>query len=295
MSKILNYGSINVDESFTVPHICLSGETLSSTDYVVRAGGKGTLLNSLKNGYSDSNNEFRCKSVDRICKGKLNSDIWLRNVDWIEVCDFSRLVDVFTTLATLDTMLFGYCEGYIIADSLLTHSLDQRFHERKWCWHDIFKSQRKRGIVALRQACWSMFLTFCNREMGVHSFKSAKRRAITVSCSIQVLMALILWKKLLLCSNPSALATGSCSKMRSAMVATSWNWQLKRGSTCFSIQHLWQRAFSKNFLLTRWPFWSSMSTRPKPYTRSLVAARRMLSVWIWQLSSCATLTRCKAL
>ncbi|KAL7318438.1 hypothetical protein PS15m_001683 [Mucor circinelloides] len=41
MSKILNYGSVNVDESFIVPHICLSGETLSSTDYVVRAGGKG--------------------------------------------------------------------------------------------------------------------------------------------------------------------------------------------------------------------------------------------------------------
>lgn len=41
MSKILNYGSVNIDEFFFVPHICQSGETLSSTEYVVRAGGKG--------------------------------------------------------------------------------------------------------------------------------------------------------------------------------------------------------------------------------------------------------------
>ncbi|RCH81517.1 hypothetical protein CU098_007505 [Rhizopus stolonifer] len=41
MSKIINYGSVNIDEFFTVPHICASGETLSSTEYVVRAGGKG--------------------------------------------------------------------------------------------------------------------------------------------------------------------------------------------------------------------------------------------------------------
>jgi ribokinase len=41
MSKILNYGSVNIDEFFTVPHIALSGETLSSSGYFVRAGGKG--------------------------------------------------------------------------------------------------------------------------------------------------------------------------------------------------------------------------------------------------------------
>ncbi|KAI8334855.1 Ribokinase-like protein [Choanephora cucurbitarum] len=41
MAKILNYGSSNIDEFFIVPHICQSGETLSSTQYVVRAGGKG--------------------------------------------------------------------------------------------------------------------------------------------------------------------------------------------------------------------------------------------------------------
>ncbi|KAI8099477.1 PfkB domain-containing protein [Halteromyces radiatus] len=41
MGKILNYGSTNIDEFFSVPHICKSGETLSSTNYFVRAGGKG--------------------------------------------------------------------------------------------------------------------------------------------------------------------------------------------------------------------------------------------------------------
>lgn len=39
--RILNYGSINIDEFFHVPHICKSGETLSSTEYALRAGGKG--------------------------------------------------------------------------------------------------------------------------------------------------------------------------------------------------------------------------------------------------------------
>lgn len=43
VGKILNYGSVNIDESFSVPHICLTGETLSSTNYFVRAGGKGRL------------------------------------------------------------------------------------------------------------------------------------------------------------------------------------------------------------------------------------------------------------
>jgi ribokinase len=55
--KILNYGSVNIDEFFSVPHICLTGETLSSTEYFVRAGGKGikakkrydTLLRDLYN------------------------------------------------------------------------------------------------------------------------------------------------------------------------------------------------------------------------------------------------------
>lgn len=42
--KILNYGSFNLDQFFTVPHICQSGETLSSTDFYVRAGGKGSVF-----------------------------------------------------------------------------------------------------------------------------------------------------------------------------------------------------------------------------------------------------------
>ncbi|KAI8061650.1 Ribokinase-like protein [Gongronella butleri] len=41
MKKILNYGSTNIDETFVVPHICVSGETLNSTGHFVRAGGKG--------------------------------------------------------------------------------------------------------------------------------------------------------------------------------------------------------------------------------------------------------------
>lgn len=46
VGKILNYGSVNIDESFSVPHICLTGETMFSTEYFVRAGGKGIVLTS---------------------------------------------------------------------------------------------------------------------------------------------------------------------------------------------------------------------------------------------------------
>ncbi|OZJ01871.1 hypothetical protein BZG36_05273 [Bifiguratus adelaidae] len=41
MTKILNIGSLNADEFYTVPHITKSGETLSSSEFSVRAGGKG--------------------------------------------------------------------------------------------------------------------------------------------------------------------------------------------------------------------------------------------------------------
>ena len=39
--KILNYGSFNIDQTFTVPHIVKTGETLSATDFNARPGGKG--------------------------------------------------------------------------------------------------------------------------------------------------------------------------------------------------------------------------------------------------------------
>lgn len=56
MSKILNYGSVNIDEFFTVPHICKSGETMSSTGYVVRAGGKGTVFSEMTHVYTKTDN-----------------------------------------------------------------------------------------------------------------------------------------------------------------------------------------------------------------------------------------------
>ncbi|CAG8517952.1 3506_t:CDS:2 [Paraglomus brasilianum] len=39
--KVLVFGSINIDDFFAVPHIVQSGETLLSTGYQKRAGGKG--------------------------------------------------------------------------------------------------------------------------------------------------------------------------------------------------------------------------------------------------------------
>lgn len=39
--KILNYGSLNIDLVFSVPHIVLPGETIASTHFDKSAGGKG--------------------------------------------------------------------------------------------------------------------------------------------------------------------------------------------------------------------------------------------------------------
>ncbi|CAG8665954.1 4352_t:CDS:2 [Funneliformis caledonium] len=39
--KVLTFGSINIDEFFEVPHIVSSGETITSSKYSQKAGGKG--------------------------------------------------------------------------------------------------------------------------------------------------------------------------------------------------------------------------------------------------------------
>jgi ribokinase len=47
MSKILIFGSINIDQVFTVPNIVRPGETLSSLKQEIFAGGKGIKTNKL--------------------------------------------------------------------------------------------------------------------------------------------------------------------------------------------------------------------------------------------------------
>ncbi len=39
--KVLNFGSLNCDHVYTMPHIASIGETVSSLDYIVNCGGKG--------------------------------------------------------------------------------------------------------------------------------------------------------------------------------------------------------------------------------------------------------------
>ena len=39
--RILNFGSLNLDKTYTVPHFVQPGETLSSTAYAEYCGGKG--------------------------------------------------------------------------------------------------------------------------------------------------------------------------------------------------------------------------------------------------------------
>lgn len=39
--KVLNFGSLNIDRSYTVPHFVQAGETLASTEMKIASGGKG--------------------------------------------------------------------------------------------------------------------------------------------------------------------------------------------------------------------------------------------------------------
>ena len=39
--KVLNFGSLNLDYVYQVPHFVQPGETLSATEQAVNAGGKG--------------------------------------------------------------------------------------------------------------------------------------------------------------------------------------------------------------------------------------------------------------
>ena len=41
MGTLLNFGSVNIDHVYTVPHFVRPGETLASTRYAVFSGGKG--------------------------------------------------------------------------------------------------------------------------------------------------------------------------------------------------------------------------------------------------------------
>ena len=41
MSTILNFGSVNIDHVYSVPHFVRPGETLASLSYAVFSGGKG--------------------------------------------------------------------------------------------------------------------------------------------------------------------------------------------------------------------------------------------------------------
>jgi hypothetical protein len=79
MSKVLNFGSINIDETFEVPHLCLKGETLSSVGYTIRGGGKGrhTASNTQWRVFTPTTYSvdifliyyYRLKSIGRIGKG----------------------------------------------------------------------------------------------------------------------------------------------------------------------------------------------------------------------------------
>ena len=39
--KILNFGSINIDHTYSLPHFVQAGETISSTSFEKNIGGKG--------------------------------------------------------------------------------------------------------------------------------------------------------------------------------------------------------------------------------------------------------------
>ena len=77
-SSVLVFGSLNIDDVYTVPDIVISGETISSLEYKQVAGGKG------------ANQSIACSKCTRTSKsvhvyhaGKVGHDgLWL--VDLLE-------------------------------------------------------------------------------------------------------------------------------------------------------------------------------------------------------------------
>ena len=83
MGKILNFGSVNVDHVYAVPHFVRPGETIASTKYSVFSGGKG---------FNQSTALARA-GADVCHAGKIGADgVWLRNALKADGADVSRLV-----------------------------------------------------------------------------------------------------------------------------------------------------------------------------------------------------------
>ncbi|MCM3364832.1 MULTISPECIES: ribokinase [Bacillaceae] len=81
--KILNFGSLNIDKVYTVPHFVSAGETLSSTNYEEFPGGKG--LNQSIALAKAGAKVFHCGKISK--DGLFLKDILSEsnvNTDWID-------------------------------------------------------------------------------------------------------------------------------------------------------------------------------------------------------------------
>lgn len=81
--KILNFGSLNIDKVYTVPHFVSAGETLSSTNYEKFPGGKG--LNQSIALAKAGAEVFHCGKISN--DGLFLKDILSKsnvNTDWID-------------------------------------------------------------------------------------------------------------------------------------------------------------------------------------------------------------------
>jgi ribokinase len=88
VSNILVFGSLNIDDVYSVPDIVVSGETISSHDYKQVAGGKGAnqsiaTSKCTRSNSNTKNNNHDVSSVRVYHAGKVGKDgLWL--VDLLE-------------------------------------------------------------------------------------------------------------------------------------------------------------------------------------------------------------------
>ena len=83
MGKILNFGSVNIDHVYAVPHFVRPGETIASAKYSIFSGGKG---------FNQSTALARA-GADICHAGKIGADgVWLRDALKADGADVSRLL-----------------------------------------------------------------------------------------------------------------------------------------------------------------------------------------------------------
>ncbi|KAK9722800.1 Cell death protease [Basidiobolus ranarum] len=150
MSRVLCFGSVNIDSFYVVPHIVRSGETLSSTRYFLRAGGKGA--NQCAALAKAGNKTFM--------SGVIGKDgLWIKeklekfgaNVDLLEVSEEESTGKAIIQLSEHDrdnSIILFPGTNYKISKELIDKVVGQ-FNENDWC---LLQNEINLGGEVMRSA-----------------------------------------------------------------------------------------------------------------------------------------------